>query len=141
ATKTYTAELLALAMLSLAMVDPRTHFGELVRIPDAVSETLASCSVSAAGFAEANAFVVLGRGFNYCTAFEIALKMKETSYVFAVPYSVADFLHGPAAMLQRDLPVVLVAPSGPGSEDMPRLMNLLDERGARVIALSDREDL
>src|SRR5262245_24338237 len=74
ATKTYTAELLALAMLSLAMVDERTKFGELVRIPDAVSETLLSCSVVADAFADANAFVVLGRGFNYCTAFEIALK-------------------------------------------------------------------
>src|SRR5215470_596152 len=144
ATKTYTAELLALAMLSLALVDERTRFGELMRIPDAVGETLSTCDAvteGAAAFADAQAFVVLGRGFNYCTAFEIALKMKETSYVFAEAYSVADFLHGPAAMLDRDLPVMVVAPSGRGAEDMPRLLDLLGARGARVIVLSDRDDL
>jgi len=141
ATKTYTAELLALAMLSLAMVDERTKFGELVRIPDAVSETLLSCSVVADAFADANAFVVLGRGFNYCTAFEIALKMKETSYVFAEAYSVADFLHGPVAMVDRGFPVVLVAPSGRAADHLPRLLDTLEERAARVVALSDRPDI
>jgi glutamine---fructose-6-phosphate transaminase (isomerizing) len=144
ATKTYTAELLALAMLSLAIIDERTRFGEVMRIPDAVAETLDSCGAAlegAAEFAAARTFVVLGRGFNYCTAFEIALKMKETSYVFAEAYSIADFLHGPVAMLERDIPVVLVAPSGRAADNLPNVLDTLEERGARIVALSDRADI
>ena len=142
ATKTYTAELLALAMLSLALIDERTRFGELVRMPDAIAETIESCrTLDAAAFAGAKTFVVLGRGFNYCTAFEIALKMKETSYVFAEAYSIADFLHGPVAMLERDVPVVLVAPSGRAADHILPLLGTVEKRGARVIALSDRADI
>src|SRR5262249_30264089 len=146
ATKTYSNGLLVLAMLSLALEseDAESGWGELARVPAAVEEVLASCRLlteAAARFRDAREFLVLGRGFNYCTAFEIALKIKETSYIFAEPYSVADFLHGPAAMLDCNLPVMVVAPSGRGAEDMPQLVDLLGERGARVLVLSDREDL
>jgi glucosamine--fructose-6-phosphate aminotransferase (isomerizing) len=144
ATKTYTAELLALAMLSLAIIDERTKFGEVMRIPDAVAETLDSCHLveqAAGSYVDARTFIVLGRGFNYCTAFEIALKMKETSYVFAEAYSIADFLHGPVAMLAPEVPVVLVAPSGRAADNLPRLLDVVEERASRVIALSDRTDI
>ena len=56
--------------------------------------------------------VVLGRGYNYCTAFEWSLKMKEMSYTVAEPYSSADFLHGPIAMMETGFPVMAVLPSG-----------------------------
>jgi glucosamine--fructose-6-phosphate aminotransferase (isomerizing) len=67
--------------------------------------------------------------------------MKETSYVLAEPYSPADLLHGPIAMLDYGFPVVVVAPSGQASADVDALMDVLYRRGARVIALSDREDV
>ncbi len=56
--------------------------------------------------------VVIGRGYNYATAFELALKIKELNYVIAEPYSSADFLHGPVAVIEEAFPTIIVAPSG-----------------------------
>ena len=66
--------------------------------------------------------VVLGRGFNYATAFEWALKLKELTYVEAEPYSSADFQHGPIAMVERGFPVMVVAPQGKVFASMLDLM-------------------
>jgi len=82
-------------------------------------------------------FVVLGRGFNYATAFEVALKMKETSYIVAEPYSPADLLHGPMAMIDRGFPALLVAPSGRALSDMAELGGQLERRNAELVAISD----
>jgi len=81
--------------------------------------------------------VVVGRGFNYSTAFEIALKMKETSYLVAEPYSPADLLHGPVAMIDRGFPALVVAPSGRVLADLKALIDTLDERRAELVAISD----
>ena len=91
----------------------------------------ADLSGPAQNFADAQKFVVLGRGFNYATAFEVALKIKETSYLIAEPYSVADLLHGPVAMIDRDFPVILVAPSGETLRDVPKLLDSDRARRAR----------
>ena len=64
-----------------------------------------------------------------------------TSYLIAEPYSVADLLHGPVAMIDRDFPVILVAPSGEALRDVPKLLDLLAERGAQVAVISDRDDV
>jgi glucosamine--fructose-6-phosphate aminotransferase (isomerizing) len=85
----------------------------------------------------AEQFVVAGRGFNYSTAFEVALKMKETSYVVAEPYSPADLLHGPVAMIDRGFPVLLVAPSGRVLADLAQLAERLEGHGAELVAVSD----
>jgi glucosamine--fructose-6-phosphate aminotransferase (isomerizing) len=144
ATKTYTNQLLAIAMLSAALEDDTAHLAALAAVPAAVEAALADTGDIgdiAVDFTNAGRFVVLGRGFNYCTAFEIALKMKETSYVLAEPYSVADLLHGPVAMIEYGFPVLLVAPSGLASDDLSSLMDVLKRRRARTIALSDRADV
>jgi len=144
ATKTYTNQLLAIAMLSAALADDDKRRWQTEAIPGAVIRALATRAdfdEIGRSFASEQHFVVASRGLNYCTAFEIALKMKETSYVLAEPYSVADFLHGPVAMVHRGFPVLLVAPSGQATEDASTLMDLLTTRGARVIAISDRADI
>jgi len=144
ATKTYTNQLLLLAMLSAALEEDAEHLAALERVPEAVALALGACGglvETALDFAQAGRFVVLGRGFNYCTAFEIALKMKETSYVLAEPYSIADLLHGPIAMIDYGFPVILVAPSGRASDDVGSILDLLRARRARTIALSDRPDV
>lgn len=144
ATKTYTNELLLIAMLSAALDGDGRHAEELARVPEAVGAARAACAgldELALRFTGASRFVVLGRGFNYCTAFEIALKMKETSYVLAEPYSPADLLHGPIAMIEYGFPVVLIAPSGVATTGMERLIELLRARAARTIMVSDRDDL
>src|SRR5450432_32196 len=144
ATKTYTTELFALAMLSAALEGNPERWAALERVPgwvDEVIEKNSDLTAQAARFHGAQKLVVLGRGFNYSTAFEIALKLKETSYLVAEPYSFADLLHGPIAMIDRDFPVILVAPSGCTLADVPVLLSLLEDRGAEVLALSDSPEI
>jgi glucosamine--fructose-6-phosphate aminotransferase (isomerizing) len=81
--------------------------------------------------------VVIGRGFNYSTAYEISLKMEETSYVLAEPYSSAELFHGPVAVLEPGFPVVLVAPSGRAAADVGPLCDRLEQEGVRLVAISD----
>ena len=78
----------------------------------------------------------MGRGYNYATAFEIALKLKELTYIVTEPYSSADFRHGPVAIVERGFPAVLVAPQGVVYPDM---LALTRELAAREL-LVDRFD-
>ena len=81
--------------------------------------------------------VVIGRGYNYATAFETALKLKEMTYTIVEPYSSADFLHGPLAMLEPGFPVIVIAPSGRLAAEAESFIGTLRERQAEVIAISD----
>jgi glutamine---fructose-6-phosphate transaminase (isomerizing) len=144
ATKTYTTQLLALAMLSAALDDDDSRWDQLEAVPALVEETLAlnhSIESAVSRFTNARQLIVVGRGFNYSTAFEVALKVKETSYIVAEPYSVADLLHGPVAMVEPGFPVMLVAPSGAAYDDAAELMSLLEKRGAEVVVLSNENAL
>ena len=76
--------------------------------------------------------VVIGRGYNYATAFELALKLKELTYTIAEPYSSADFLHGPLALIERGFPVLVVAPSGAMLSEMRSFIDTLKERAAEI---------
>lgn len=141
ATKTYTTQLFALAMISSALENNDERWRDLARLPDLMGETLAlnaDLVARTARYTYAERFVVIGRGFNYATAFETALKLKETSYVVAEPFSSADFLHGPIAMIDRGFPAVVVAPSGRVFDEMRDLISRLRERGAEAIAITDR---
>ncbi len=115
ATKTYTSELMVIAMLSAAMNDDKAGWKELNRVGRWMKQTLkqdTSLAQAAQRYRYMRQCVVLGRGFNYATAFEWALKLKELTYVEAEPYSSADFQHGPIAMIERGFPVMAVAPRG-----------------------------
>jgi glucosamine--fructose-6-phosphate aminotransferase (isomerizing) len=84
--------------------------------------------------------VVIGRGYNYATAFEWSLKLKELTYVVAEPYSSADFLHGPIAMVDRGFPVMVVAPKGQVYENLLALLERLHhEQAAELLVISDGE--
>jgi glucosamine--fructose-6-phosphate aminotransferase (isomerizing) len=140
ATKTYSASLGALAMLSAALEGDGGRWAELERIPTLVAAAIeqnASLEDKVARYRYAEHFVVVGRGFNYSTAFEVALKMKETSYLVAEPYSPADLLHGPVAMIDRGFPALVVAPSGRVLADIAALMGTLEGRHAELVAISD----
>jgi glutamine---fructose-6-phosphate transaminase (isomerizing) len=144
ATKTYTNQLLAMAMLGAAMKGTRALWDELAKIPDLVAEAIRLNDDLVAGaeqFKAAQRIVMIGRGFNFATACEIALKVKETSYAMAEPFSPADFLHGPVAMLDEKLPLFLVAPSSKVSDDLDQILQLGRQRKAGIIAVSDREDV
>lgn len=144
ASKTYSAQLAALAMLSAAMAGDEERWRQLEAVPDAMRAALASIDAARAGaaaLAGATRVAVLGRGFNFATAFEAALKLKETCYLAAEPYSWADFLHGPIAMLDRKFPVLVAAPSGAAASDAGEITATLAGRGAPVAVVSDRADL
>ena len=142
ATKSYTGTLLALAMLSTKMDHDPVRGEALQSVPQAVRDALVQRKLLAAGvraFVGYDRFLVVGRGYNYCTAFEIALKMKETSYVVAEAHSIADLMHGPMAMVDEQLPVILVAPRGAGSDESRLLLLRLQELRAKTIVISDGE--
>jgi glucosamine--fructose-6-phosphate aminotransferase (isomerizing) len=128
ATKTYTTELMAIAMLSAALAGDVARWGELEQVPGWVSAALAQDETirgSAQRYRYMQQCVALGRGYNYATAFEWALKLKELTYVEAEPYSSADFQHGPVAMVARGFPVMAVLPRGKVFEPMMALLKHL----------------
>jgi glucosamine--fructose-6-phosphate aminotransferase (isomerizing) len=141
ATKTYTAQLMAIAMLSVALSEDRERQETLERAPDLVAGVLGldkSIAEAAERYRYMTRCAVLGRGYNYATAYEWSLKLKELTYVVADPYSSADFLHGPIAMVEAGFPVFAVAVRGPVLEDMVSLMQRLDqEHRAELLAISN----
>jgi glucosamine--fructose-6-phosphate aminotransferase (isomerizing) len=142
ATKTYTTELMAIAMLSAALQPGDAAWADLAKVPGYVQAVIdANSAIDASAFKEMKHLVVLGRGYNYSTAFETSLKIKETNYLVAEPYSVADLLHGPVAMIGEGFPVLLVAPSGKTHADVPKVLETVKQRGARLIAISDDETI
>ncbi len=144
ATKTYTAELAAVALLSVALDGSAGQAAALRKMPDAVAATLAMNDAIAAvapRYRYMPRCVVIGRGYNYATAFETALKLKEMTYTIVEPYSSADFLHGPLAMLEPGFPVIVVAPSGLMAPEAVDFTRTLRERQAEVIAISDDREV
>jgi glucosamine--fructose-6-phosphate aminotransferase (isomerizing) len=144
ASKTYTAELTALALLSAELADDAARRHEIERVPDAVAATLdlaADIERKVERYRYITRCVVLGRGYNYATAFEVALKLKETSYVVAESYSSADFLHGPMALVELGFPIVAIAPDGRAGQSMAEVMRAAELRGAELCVISDRDDL
>ena len=144
ATKTYTAELAAVALISAALSGSAEQRAELLAVPDAVEATLgmnAAIAAAAPRYRYMQRCVVVGRGYNYATAFETALKLKEMTYTIVEPFSSADFLHGPLAMIEPGFPVIVVAPSGLMAAEMADFARTLRERQAEVIAISDAAEL
>ncbi len=143
ATKTYTSELLAVAMLSAALSEDNSSWKELGRVPGWVEKVLkqdAPIARMAERYRYMRQCVVLGRGFNYCTAFEWALKLKELTYVEAEPYSSADFRHGPIAMIEGGFPVMAVAPNGKVFDTMLEMLGKLRyEQSAELVVISDEK--
>jgi len=140
ATKTYTAELASIALLSAVLAPGQTLLNELKMMPEAVAETLsmnAEIASVAPRYRYMESCVIIGRGYNYSTAFEMALKMKELAYSVVQPYSSADFLHGPMALIQEGFPVVILAPAGKMENVMGSFVHELNKHKAEVIAISD----
>jgi glucosamine--fructose-6-phosphate aminotransferase (isomerizing) len=145
ATKTFTSSLALIAALSTAWEGSRERAESLARLPELAAKTLDSARAPAAArapsYRTANRCVVMGRGFCHGIAREIALKLKELTYVTAEPYSAADFQHGPMAMVEEGFPVVLLAPAGVLQASMLESARGLKEKKADLIAISDLPEL
>jgi glucosamine--fructose-6-phosphate aminotransferase (isomerizing) len=146
ATKTYTAQLAALALLAVQLTDKaeqQERMTALRRVPEAVENTLALeelVAQAAQRYTYATECVVLGRGFNYATAFEVALKLKELTYIVSEPYSSADFRHGPVAIVERGFPVIAIVPQGAVYHDMLTLAQELANRDAELLVISEQDE-
>ncbi|PKN93626.1 MAG: glucosamine--fructose-6-phosphate aminotransferase [Chloroflexi bacterium HGW-Chloroflexi-6] len=141
ATKTYTAQLMAIAMLSVALSGDEKQWDALAQVPAWIEQTLKQDSAieqASQRYRYMRQCVVLGRGYNYSTAFEWALKLKELTYVEAEPYSSADFQHGPIAMIENSFPVMAVAPHGKVFDSMSEaLIRLRNDFGAELVVISN----
>lgn len=142
ATKTYTSALGALAMLSVAMGAAELATG-LDAAPAALTEALNSSGaarVAAEALAPASRCVVLGRGYNYATAFELSLKVKELTHLLAEPYSIADFMHGPMAVIEPGFPAVVIDVGETFRDEFNELRDALRHQKATVIVLTDQPE-
>ncbi|MCE0762173.1 SIS domain-containing protein [Pseudonocardia kujensis] len=135
ATKSYTAQLLALSLLL-----DRVHGGPGVAdgLPDLGDEVLsrdAEIAALATRYRFAERMITTGRGYSYPTAREAALKLMETAYVSAQAFSGADLLHGPLALVEPRVPVLAVVSAGPGGEAFRPVLDALAERRADVLTV------
>ncbi len=141
ATKTYTTELMSIAMLSAELSGNKKHWEALHKIAGWMKEVLKQdefIEQAAQRYRYMDQTIVLGRGFNYATAFEWALKLKELAYVKAEPYSSADFQHGPIAMLESGFPILAIAPKGMVFDSMFRMLKRLREDfSAELVVISN----
>ena len=142
ATKTYTAELAAVALVALSLGRRRSDLDALRRVPEALSRTLAleEAAASAANlFVTAGRAAVLARGVNFPTAHEVALKLKETCLLPAEPFSSADFLHGPIAVAGPGFPAIVISPPGAAAaRELAALVRNLGRRGSPVLSIGPK---
>jgi glucosamine--fructose-6-phosphate aminotransferase (isomerizing) len=140
ATKTYTTSLAAAAALAAGIAGDAGKTRELAGVPDALTRQLArlgGIDEVADAAADWTRLAVIGRGANYATAFEAALKIKELAQVAAEPASPADFLHGPVAMLDPGFPVIAILPSAPAGAAIRDVLAAAHERDADVTVIGD----
>ncbi|MDE2514522.1 MAG: glutamine--fructose-6-phosphate transaminase (isomerizing) [Rhodospirillales bacterium] len=150
-TKAFTAQLAVLACLALAMARARGAIdaaaearmtAALLEIPSRAAEVLehdAAIQALAARIAEARDVLYLGRGNCFPIAMEGALKLKEISYIHAEGYAAGEMKHGPIALIDRAVPVIAIAPSGPLFEKTASNLQEAAARGGQVIVLSDEQ--
>lgn len=140
ATKSYTAELLALHLVISGWRGVSTAAADV--LPDLGDQVLGSApavSQAAQRYRFAQRLLTTGRGFSYPTAREAALKLMETSYLTAQSFSGADLLHGPLATVDPQLPVLAVVPSGRGGAAMEPVLGRLAEQRADVFGVGSAD--
>lgn len=139
ATKTYTAELLALyLLLSPAAADQdgtRRRLDALVSAAERTLDHADAVTAAASRYRFADRLITTARGYGYPTAREGALKLMETCYLGAQAFSGADLLHGPMAMVDADLPVLAVATPGAGGRAMLAVIEKLEQRRADLLVV------
>jgi glucosamine--fructose-6-phosphate aminotransferase (isomerizing) len=143
ATKTFTAQLAAMALIAQALGPVSWGEGDWERMPAAVEEVLGDSEPAeraAASLGGAHELVAVGRGYVMCVALETALKLREAAGVRAEGWSAADFRHGPMTVAGSDLPLVAVSASGPAAADTEEVAAALEAEGTPVLRLADRPD-
>ncbi|MEO6120320.1 MAG: isomerizing glutamine--fructose-6-phosphate transaminase [Terriglobales bacterium] len=158
ATKSFTAQLVALFALgvhlghvrrTITAEETREHLRELMALPEKVEAALTcntQCNALAAALKNFDTFMFLGRDISYPIALEGALKLKETSYIHAEGYPTGEMKHGPNALVDEHLPVVMIitkdadASSALRYEKSVALLDELVKKGARVVVVCNQDD-
>lgn len=139
ATKTYTGQLMAFYLLAYALGANLTP-DHLRAIPMSAASALGlydQVREISSRYRYMNHGVVMGRGINYANVFEFALKLMETCYVITERFSIADFHHGPIAMVEQDFPVFLFAPPGVTSASVSGMLQSLRNLNAETLVITD----
>ncbi|MBL0175500.1 MAG: glutamine--fructose-6-phosphate transaminase (isomerizing) [Ignavibacteria bacterium] len=151
-TKAFTSQLVVLSLLTLmlgrtrgfiSLDEGRKFADELLSIPDKVREILEKADEIrelARQIHTANNALYLGRGYNFPTALEGALKLKEISYIHAEGYPAAEMKHGPIALIDENMPVVVIAPQDRIHEKVISNIQEVRARKGKVIAIVNRDD-
>jgi len=125
----------------VALSGDSSRCAELAAVPDRIMEVLrldGAMKLVAERYRDMDQCVVLGRGFNFASAFEWSLKLKELAYVVAAPYSSADFQHGPIAIVSPGFPVLAIAPKDEVLPDLLKVLRRLrEECHANLLVISD----
>ncbi|MBP5479154.1 MAG: glutamine--fructose-6-phosphate transaminase (isomerizing) [Bacteroidaceae bacterium] len=151
-TKAFTGQVTVLVMFALALADARgtidraqyvNVINELNAIPEKMEEMLKEndrVKEISRIFTYAHNFLYLGRGYNYPVALEGALKLKEISYIHAEGYPAAEMKHGPIALIDEEMPVVVIATKNALYEKVVSNIQEIKARKARVIAIVSKGD-
>lgn len=151
-TKAFTAQVSVLALIALVLGHKKGNLTEqtyhkllteLDRIPDLVSEVLKTedqIRQISQVFKDARNFLYLGRGFNFPVALEGALKLKEISYIHAEGYPAAEMKHGPIALIDEEMPVVVIANRNTSYEKIVSNIQEVKARGGKLIAIVTKGD-
>lgn len=151
-TKAFTGQVTVLVMMALALAQLRGTISQreltsvaqsLMRIPEIIRETLKlndSIERLSRTYTYVHNFLYLGRGYNYPSALEGALKLKEISYIHAEGYPAAEMKHGPIALIDKELPTVFIAPDDELHEKVISNIQQVKARGGSVIAIVTKGD-
>jgi glucosamine--fructose-6-phosphate aminotransferase (isomerizing) len=152
-TKAFTGQLLVLYILAIKISEIRNEINKndyedkiknLLKLPDLIKETL-KCDdriqIIAKEFLKAKGAMFLGRGLSYPLALEGALKLKELSYLHAEGYAAGEMKHGPLALIEEGLPVVILAPKDRYFEKTISNMQEVIARGGKVILISNKNNI
>lgn len=151
-TKAFTGQVTVLAMLAIAMGQLRGTIdadrtaaisSAIERLPDLITETLKlddDIKRLSSTYTYVHNFLYLGRGYNFPTALEGALKLKEISYIHAEGYPAAEMKHGPIALIDHELPTIFIAPTDELHEKIISNIQQVKARGGSVIAIVTKGD-
>ncbi len=152
-TKAFTTQLIAMALLGIHLgrrsghlkpAQARVLLQELVALPTKMKDIVdggAQLQAIARRYGHAKGFLFLGRGSQYPIALEGALKLKEISYIHAEGYAAGEMKHGPIALIDENLPVVVLVPRGPAYEKVVSNLAEVRARQGKVIAIATRGDV
>jgi glucosamine--fructose-6-phosphate aminotransferase (isomerizing) len=144
ATKTFASQIYLLAQLIAFWSGDEVFKKELAEVPDLIEKTFKSAEQIekvVQRYRFMNECFVLARGINYSIALESALKIQETTYVRAKAYATSDFHHGPFAMIDENMPVIIYAPKGPSLGDIKEMIKKLKSAGADILIVSNDPEM